>query len=251
MRNLGPALVLFGALGVAAAMFLPVHGFGGEDWTWWEYLNGLDVALFVACVLAVGFGLAALTTERARPRQASALGGGVVFGLAFALVPGAIDDTLFSRAGLWIGAAAGTIALLGSVITALSTARSPAEPGITPSRWRLAGIGITTFGVATLAVIAVTNPFGGATARATSQVPGVNDAAKLAREWAGQHKRSGEKPVRHACAGDGGPFEDRWACHIRFEPTRRVVTVYVRTKQNLRELKIVQVRSGEHSLPYP
>ena len=64
IASFGPALIVGGALGTGVAMFLPVHGFGGEDWTWWEYLNGLDIALLAACVIAAGFGLGAPKRRR-------------------------------------------------------------------------------------------------------------------------------------------------------------------------------------------
>ena len=251
MRYIGPALIIGGALGVALAMFLPVRGFGGEDWTAWEYFNGLDIALLVSCAIAAGLGLAAVITDRTRLRQMAAIGGAMTFGLAFALVPGAIDDSYFYRAGLWIVSAAGGVALVGALITILAAGTQPARPASSSSRWRLACIGITSVGVVAVAAMAVADPFGGTTAKATSQVPDVDDATNLTLEWAAEHKRPGERFVLEACTGDGTPFEARWACSGRFEPTRRVVTVYVRTKQNMREQKVVKVRSGKHSLPYP
>jgi hypothetical protein len=251
MRYLGPALIIGGALGAAVAMFFPVHGFGGEDWTSWEYFNGLDIALLAACVIAATIGLAAVITDRARLRQLAAVGGAMTFGLAFALVPGAIDDSYFYRAGLWIVAATASVALVGAVVTILAAGRQPARPANSSSRWRLASFAITTVGLIALAAMAIADPFGGTTAEATSQVPDVDDAAKLTLEWAAEHKRPGERFVLEGCTGDGTPFEARWACHVRFEPTRRLVTVYVRTRQNMREQKVVQVRSGKHSLPYP
>lgn len=250
MRHLGPALIIVGALGVALAMFLPVYGFGGEDWTSWEYFNGLDIALLAACLVAAGLGLAVIA-DRARLRQMAAIGGAMTFGLAFALVPGAIDDSHFYRAGVWIVAATGGLALAGAVITVLAPGRQPARTANSSSRWRLASVAITTAGVIALAAMAIADPFGGTTAKATSQVPDLDDATKLALGWAAEHKRPGEKVVLEGCAGDGTPFEARWACHVRFEPTRRLVTVYVRTKQNAREQEVVQTRRGEHPLPYP
>ena len=250
MRNAGPALIIGGAFGVAVAMFFPVYRFGGEEWTWWEYLDGLDIAMLTASVLAASLALGAAITDRMGLRQMSAIAGAVTFGLAFEGVPSAIDDSYFFGYGLWLVAAAGGVALAGAVITALSGARQPAQRGPS-SRWRLASIAITAVGVIAVAAMAIADPFGGPSAQATGQVLGVNDAAKLTRTWAAEHKRSGEKFVQEGCTGDGAAFEARWACHVRFEPTGRVITVYVRTTGHGDKHKVVQVRSGRHPLPYP
>jgi hypothetical protein len=103
-------------------MFLPFVGFEGASFTWWESFNGLDVALLVACILATALALAALTGRDPIVWQLSGVAGGIVFGLAFTPIPSAIASSKGARAGLWMVAATGAIALAGAIVDAFRAA---------------------------------------------------------------------------------------------------------------------------------
>jgi Protein of unknown function (DUF2510) len=124
----GPGLTLIGALATVGVMFLPLVDVGGESLNWWEALNGLDIALLVACVATAGLALGALAGDNPLVSQLGGVFAGVAFGLAFALVPGAIDNSEGIAAGLWIGAATGAIAVAGGVVSALPLRGAP-QPG--------------------------------------------------------------------------------------------------------------------------
>jgi hypothetical protein len=249
VRSLGQVLILCGALGAAVGLFVPVYSIGGEDFTWWEYVDGLDIALLAACAIAAGLAIAGLITDRPAVERLAVVGGGMTFGISFALIPIALLDTDFYRAGMWIVGAGGGIALAGAVLTAITGGRQVSSP----ARFRSVGVAVTMAGVVAVAAMAIANPFAGVTEGRRNEVPDVHDAATLTREWAAEHQRPGERFVHEGCKGDQTLFESRFACLIRFEPTKRVVTVYVRTENETVPAlqRVVQVRRGEHPLPYP
>jgi hypothetical protein len=125
MRRVGLALILGGSLATIGAMFLPAYRIVGslifrDPLNWWEIYNGLDIALTAACAITACLALLALSSANVVTRQLAVIAGAVVFGLAFAAIPGAIDDPTGYRAGFWITAGAGTIPLAGAVFLSLS-----------------------------------------------------------------------------------------------------------------------------------
>jgi hypothetical protein len=212
-RPLGPSLILGGALASAAAIFLPFRGFGGQSFTLWEYANGLDIALFAACLAAAGLALAALTAGHPRTRQLAGLAGGVTFGLGFAPVPGAIDDSEYARAGLWIVGGTATIALAGAVVTTLL-------PGNAAQR-SLGWIAVPIAGAVFVAALAVANPFGDddfkpkVPAQENFDLLDAGDANGFAEKWARQRMRSGERPSV-GCEVVPKTWPPRFECDIQY-----------------------------------
>lgn len=194
-------------------MFLPFRRFGGQSFTLWEYANGLDIALVTACFAAAGFALAALTVGHSRTRQLAVLAGAVTFGLGFAPVPGAIDDSEYARAGLWIVGGTSTIALAGAVVTTLL-------PGNTARR-SLGWIAIPIAGAVLVAALAVANPFGDddfkpkVPAQENFDLLDARDAIAFAQPWARQRMRPGERPSA-GCEVVLETWPPRFKCDIRY-----------------------------------
>jgi hypothetical protein len=78
----------------------------------------------------------------------------------------------------------------------------------------------------------------------------VGDAGKLADEWAADHRRPGERYAGRDCAEDAGIPAYRFACWVRFEPTGRRFTLFMRTvaPNGEYEVALAQVRRGRHEL---
>jgi hypothetical protein len=123
MRVIGPVLILVGALATIPAMFIPLfEGYETGSLNWWETFQGLDVVLAGACGIAALLALASLTTGHRTIRQLAGIAAAVTFGLAFTFVPDRIGSGEYegAKAGLWIVAATGAIALAGAVVIAAS-----------------------------------------------------------------------------------------------------------------------------------
>jgi hypothetical protein len=77
------------------------------------------------------------------------------------------------------------------------------------------------------------------------------DAAKIAEKWAADHRRPGERYQGQDCEVEVGVTPDRFACWVRFEPTGRKFTLYMRTvvRHGDYEIALEQVRSGIHPIP--
>jgi hypothetical protein len=76
-----------------------------------------------------------------------------------------------------------------------------------------------------------------------------DDAARVAGEWAATHRTTVETGNVKTCEMDAGGY--RFACHIRFEPTGREFTLFIRkvAPQGDYELVVTQVRRGIHPIP--
>jgi hypothetical protein len=119
MRRLGIALMFFGALATAGGMFLPALRFSDETLNWWEWTAGFDIALLAACVLTMGLALLALLSSHPMARQFAVITAGVTFGLTFAAVPDAIDNSEGLCTGFWVVGCTGAVALAGAVVSTL------------------------------------------------------------------------------------------------------------------------------------
>jgi hypothetical protein len=116
-----------------------------------------------------------------------------------------------------------------------------------PLQWVALGVAVGV--AATFGIRALTDDDDAEDVRIPVQV---NVAAKVAGEWAAENARAGEKVEAYGCEGDEAPIvESRFACHVRFTPaggqTGREVTIYV---VNTARPLVVEVRNGEHHLPY-
>jgi hypothetical protein len=77
------------------------------------------------------------------------------------------------------------------------------------------------------------------------------DAAKLAENWAADHRRPGEKYRGRDCEAEAGVTPDTFACWVRFEPSGRSFTLYMRTVVHDEDYEIAlsEARPGIHSIP--
>jgi hypothetical protein len=79
-----------------------------------------------------------------------------------------------------------------------------------------------------------------------------DDAGKVAERWADAHVRRGEEIWLGACSEGGAePLLDEFACSIEFRPggrwqDQRQFTVFLRTMNDHRDVKIVKVLKGSY-----
>src|ERR671919_63495 len=122
MRRLGLVVIIAGAAATVGAMFLTRFSLarvpGYQSLNTWEAFHGLDIAMAVVCAIAAGLAVAALLSHRGVLARLAGIAGALLFGLTFAVVPDAIDDPEYTRAGLWVVAGTGAIGLVGAVLVA-------------------------------------------------------------------------------------------------------------------------------------
>jgi hypothetical protein len=77
----------------------------------------------------------------------------------------------------------------------------------------------------------------------------IDDATEVADRWAIRHRRATESYVGHDCAMDAGGY--RFVCHVRFEPTDRRFTLFMRKIAEGGDYAVViaHVQKGNHPLP--
>jgi hypothetical protein len=76
-----------------------------------------------------------------------------------------------------------------------------------------------------------------------------DDATKVADRWAADHRRPGETYQSNGCGTDAGGY--RFVCHVRFEPTRRRFTLFMRKTAagGYYSVVLTHVQRGTHPLP--
>jgi hypothetical protein len=76
-----------------------------------------------------------------------------------------------------------------------------------------------------------------------------DDAAKVAAQWAAEHRMTDKTADVKSCEMDAGGF--RFVCHVRFESTGRRFTLFIRkiAPHGNYELVVTQVRRGVHPIP--
>jgi hypothetical protein len=79
----------------------------------------------------------------------------------------------------------------------------------------------------------------------------LEDAGRIADRWAAEHQRPGEKDRGRDCTEDNWFPAYRFACWVRFEPTGRTYTLYMRTvaPDGEYEVALAQVKRGRHPIP--
>jgi hypothetical protein len=115
-------------------------------------------------------------------------------------------------------------------------------------RFRWTALGIVIGVVLTVGAIVV-----GSIITPDSSDADLDDAGRIADAWATDNKRSGERYAGRDCGTDGWYPAYRFACWVRFEPTGRRFTLYMRTAAPDGDYEVVlaQVRKGRHPLPFP
>ena len=75
------------------------------------------------------------------------------------------------------------------------------------------------------------------------------DATKVADQWAAEHKQARERYSGSDCEVDPGGY--RFACYVRFEPTDRRFTLFMRKIAEGGDYAVViaHVQKGKHPLP--
>ena len=75
------------------------------------------------------------------------------------------------------------------------------------------------------------------------------DATKVADRWAAENKQASERYAGSDCATDAGGY--RFVCHVRFEPTDRRFTLFMRKIAEGGDYAVViaHVQRGKHPLP--
>jgi hypothetical protein len=76
-----------------------------------------------------------------------------------------------------------------------------------------------------------------------------DDAAKVADQWAAEHRQARERYAGSDCEMDAGGY--RLVCHVRFEPTDRRFTLFMRKIAEGGDYAVViaHVQKGNHPLP--
>jgi hypothetical protein len=110
-------------------------------------------------------------------------------------------------------------------------------------RLRWIGLGVLAGALGVVGIIVVV-----AIATSKNQID-ANDAAKVATRWAAEHRRSGERYDAGDCYGDAGGF--RFVCHIRYRPTNRRFSLFLRKTAEGGDYSVVlsHVDRGTHPLP--
>ena len=99
MRIVGPILVIIFSILILGSEFLPyAEGFGGDE-SFWKLTSGADIALAVACILALGCALGALFITVGPLRALAALFGGLGSGHRALLRPSPVFRRRAPRRG--------------------------------------------------------------------------------------------------------------------------------------------------------
>src|SRR4051794_1446582 len=102
MRNLGPILVILFSVLILGAMFIPYARGFDDDQSFWVLTSGADIALALACVLALGCALGAIAMKVGVLRTLAVLFGGLACGIIWAFSANVLSDTEGTKAGFWV-----------------------------------------------------------------------------------------------------------------------------------------------------